>query len=103
MAVIELVINPVAGKGRALRIGEEAAALLKSRGIDFAKHLTDHPRHATELAREAAGRGAETVIAFGGDGTLTETAARPPAHAHGAGRSPRGHRQRFYQNHRHAT
>ena len=26
MAVIELVINPVAGKGRALRIGEEAAA-----------------------------------------------------------------------------
>ena len=97
MAVIELVINPVAGKGRALRIGEEAAALLKSRGIDFAKHLTDHPRHATELAREAAGRGAETVIAFGGDGT------RPPAHAHSAGRSPRGHRQRFYQNHRHAT
>lgn len=75
MAVIELVINPVAGKGRALRIGEEAAALLKSHGIDFAKHLTDHPRHATELAREAAGRGAETVIAFGGDGTLTETAA----------------------------
>ena len=69
MAVIELVINPVAGKGRALRIGEEAAALLKSRGIDFAKHLTDHPRHATELAREAAGRGAETVIAFGGDGS----------------------------------
>ena len=75
MAVIELVINPVAGKGRALRIGEEAAALLNSRGIDFAKHLTDHPRHATELAREAAGRGAETVIAFGGAGTLTETAA----------------------------
>ena len=27
MAVIELVITPVAGKGRALRIGEEAAAL----------------------------------------------------------------------------
>ena len=75
MGVIELVINPVAGKGRALGIGEEAAELLKSRGIAFAKHLTDHPRHATELAREAAGRGAETVIAFGGDGTLTETAA----------------------------
>ena len=43
MAVIELVINPVAGKGRALGIGEEAAELLKSRGIAFAKHLTDHP------------------------------------------------------------
>ena len=103
MAVIELVINPVAGKGRALRIGEEAAALLKSRGIDFAKHLTDHPRHATELARESAGRGAETVIAFGGGRHAHRNGRRPPAHAYGAGRSPRGHRQRFYQNHRHAT
>lgn len=73
--MMELVINPVAGKGRALRIGEEAAAVLKARGIAFQKHLTDHPRHATELASQAAQRGADTVIAFGGDGTLTETAA----------------------------
>ena len=73
--MMELVINPVAGKGRALRIGEEAASLLKARGIAFQKHLTDHPHHATELASQAAQRGADTVIAFGGDGTLTETAA----------------------------
>ena len=73
--MMELVINPVAGKGRALRVGEEAAALLEARGIAFQKHLTDHPRHATELASQAAQRGADTVIAFGGDGTLTETAA----------------------------
>ena len=73
--MMELVINPVAGKGRALRVGEEAAALLEARGIAFQKHLTDHPHHATELASQAAQRGADTVIAFGGDGTLTETAA----------------------------
>lgn len=73
--MMELVINPVAGKGRALRVGEEAAAVLKARGIAFQKHLTDHPHHATELASQAAQRGADTVIAFGGDGTLTETAA----------------------------
>lgn len=73
--MMELVINPVAGKGRALRVGEEAAAVLEARGIAFQKHLTDHPHHATELASQAAQRGADTVIAFGGDGTLTETAA----------------------------
>lgn len=77
MAVIELVINPVAGKGRALRIGEEAAALLKSRGIDFAKHLTDHPRHAT-------GAGARGRRARGGNRDRPSAATarspkRPPA------------------------
>ena len=35
MAVIELVINPVAGKGRALRIGEEAARALEGAAHTF--------------------------------------------------------------------
>lgn len=73
--MLELIVNPIAGNGRAKEIGEEAAGLLKEKGVDFFLHLTDHPGHATELAREAAARGAETVIAFGGDGTITETAA----------------------------
>ena len=56
MAVIELVINPVAGKGRALRIGEEAAALLKSHGIDFAKHLTPGMPRSWRARPPGAGR-----------------------------------------------
>lgn len=73
--MIELIINPAAGNGRAKEIGQAAEALLRERGIAFETHWTERPGHATELAREAAERGAETVIAFGGDGTVTETAA----------------------------
>lgn len=73
--MIELIINPAAGNGRAAQIGREAERILRERGIVFETHLTQHRGHATHLAREAALRGAETVIAFGGDGTITETAA----------------------------
>ncbi|MEG0742218.1 MAG: diacylglycerol kinase family lipid kinase [Clostridia bacterium] len=72
--MIELIINPVAGNGRAKQIGEQAVTYLKEREADFVAHLTNHPGHATELAHAAAMRGANTVIALGGDGTVTETA-----------------------------
>ncbi|MEG0639554.1 MAG: diacylglycerol kinase family lipid kinase [Clostridia bacterium] len=72
--MIELIINPVAGNGRAKQIGEQAAAYLTEREVDFITKFTDHPHHATELARDAAARSVDTVIALGGDGTVTETA-----------------------------
>lgn len=74
-AMIELIINPVAGNGLAKKIGREAEDMLRERKINFASHTTTHPGHATELARAAAMRGAETVVAFGGDGTITEVGA----------------------------
>lgn len=72
--MIELIVNPVAGNGRAKQIGDMAAAYLKEHGADFITRTTEHAGHATELARAAAERGADTVIALGGDGTVTETA-----------------------------
>ena len=73
--MIELIINPTAGNGYAAQISKEIEQLLTQRMIPYTSHLTEHPGHATELAREAAARGASTVISIGGDGTLTETAA----------------------------
>lgn len=73
--MIELIINPIAGNGYAKQIGKEIGQLLDQRGIAYTARLTSHPGHATELAREAAARGADTVVSVGGDGTLTETAA----------------------------
>jgi diacylglycerol kinase family enzyme len=35
---------------------------------------TQRPRHAAELSREAARDGYDAVVAFGGDGTINETA-----------------------------
>ena len=72
--MIELIVNPVAGNGRARQTGEQAAAYLRERDVEFVTKLTNHPGHATDLARDAARRGVDTVIALGGDGTVTETA-----------------------------
>jgi YegS/Rv2252/BmrU family lipid kinase len=46
--------------------------LLAERGIDSAVTATEHPNHATELAREAVDDGVDMVISYGGDGTLNE-------------------------------
>ena len=73
--MIELIVNPAAGGGRAVEIAKQAAEKLRQLGKEFVLHTTDHPGHATEIAREAAQRGSKTVIAFGGDGTVHETAA----------------------------
>lgn len=73
--MLELIVNEAAGRGMALQTAQQVCERLKERGFPFRLHHTSHPGHATMLAREAAQRGAETVIAFGGDGTLHETAA----------------------------
>lgn len=73
--MLELIVNPVAGNGRARQVGEQAAEHLRGRGAEFTVRLTEYPGHATLLAREAAARGVDTVVALGGDGTVTETAA----------------------------
>ena len=73
--MLELIVNETAGRGLAAQTAQQVCERLKERGIDFRLHHTSHPGHATVLAREAAQCGAETVIAFGGDGTLHETAA----------------------------
>ena len=71
----EVIVNPAARNGQAKEIGQEAERYLKEKQVDFIIRYTEYPGHATELARDAASRGVETVIAMGGDGTVCETAA----------------------------
>ena len=73
-AMLEIIVNPAAGNGRARVIAEEIAAYLKEKGVPNNMMYTEEQDHATTLAREAAARGAETVVAVGGDGTITEVA-----------------------------
>lgn len=72
--MLHMIINPTAGNGRAVRVGEQAEKVLKARGIDYRISRTEYAGHATELAQAAATEGATTVIAVGGDGTVLETA-----------------------------
>jgi YegS/Rv2252/BmrU family lipid kinase len=75
---IGFVINPISGgagwrhdTGRARRDVAEAGA--REAGVDAEIALTDRQGHATELARGFVARGLD-VIAWGGDGTINETA-----------------------------
>ena len=64
-----LIVNPVAGGGKAGRVLPEVAAALESRGFGVRSALTRDLDHARELAREAAGAG-ETVVCLSGDGMV---------------------------------
>src|SRR5581483_483258 len=71
-----LIWNPAAGRGRAARLRDAARAVLAAAGWQIDAMPTDHPGHATELARTLAHEGrVEAVFAWGGDGTLREVGA----------------------------
>ena len=69
---IRFILNPISGKTPAEPEHVARVIQLNFPGADM--RLTKAPGHATELAREAAAAGFESVVAIGGDGTLNETA-----------------------------
>jgi diacylglycerol kinase (ATP) len=71
--MIEVIHNPVAGQKAADRI-EKVHAFLASKGADFRILRTEGGGDAVIMAREAALKGADTVVAVGGDGTIHEVA-----------------------------
>lgn len=66
---IALIVNPAAGRGRALRNAEAALPALKRCGLVPEVHTTTRAGEAVTLAAEA---NASTVVAVGGDGTVQE-------------------------------
>jgi YegS/Rv2252/BmrU family lipid kinase len=76
--VIAIIVNPVAGGGRsdaARRRVRRAAAIGERAGGPAEVFVTERAGHARELARQAVGRGARLVVAWGGDGTISEVAS----------------------------
>jgi YegS/Rv2252/BmrU family lipid kinase len=68
------IVNPVAGGGKKLSCLSDIEAFCHQRGLTYEIVLTKAPKHATELARQAAGR-FEVIVAVGGDGTVNEVAS----------------------------
>jgi YegS/Rv2252/BmrU family lipid kinase len=68
-----IVYNPTAGRRRANRLWRVLDVMVAN-GVRLELAETRHAGHARELAREAACRGAELVVAAGGDGTIAEVA-----------------------------
>ncbi len=74
MAAYTFIINPAAGSGHAVDVETMLKARSERAGLDAVFLRTEHPGHATELARAAAAAGG-TVVSVGGDGTNLEVAA----------------------------
>jgi YegS/Rv2252/BmrU family lipid kinase len=70
-----IIINPVSGRGQQGQastketLARAAAAALR---IDVDVAVTTHAGHARDLARAFIAGGADTVVAWGGDGTINE-------------------------------
>jgi YegS/Rv2252/BmrU family lipid kinase len=74
MRRVALIYNPASGQhsaGRGSAIGK-ALAVLRDAGIEAEALETLAPGSASLLATEAAGRGCDTILACGGDGTVHE-------------------------------
>ena len=72
-----IIINPVAGSGRP-RAGarvELARNVLRQCGVDGQVCLTTRQGEAREYARSFVERGVDTIVAWGGDGTVNEVAS----------------------------
>jgi YegS/Rv2252/BmrU family lipid kinase len=67
-----LIVNPRAAGGSTGRHFDDIAAAVRAAVGDFDHAFTERPMHGAEVARGALARGADLVIAVGGDGTINE-------------------------------
>lgn len=68
----KVILNPYAGRWKALSKKDEAETALKNAGITYDLCQTEGPGHAVELAKNAALEGYSPIIIAGGDGTIGE-------------------------------
>ena len=66
------IVNPAAGGGRSRKLLGPALERLKAGGIEVKVAATRARGDATEIARQAYGRGVRNFISVGGDGTSYE-------------------------------
>lgn len=71
-STLHVVVNPMAGNGRAGRRWPGFASQLRAAGYDFKAYLTTGPGDATDIARRLARRDVPTLVCVGGDGTMNE-------------------------------
>lgn len=71
---LAIIVNPRAGRGRALGLLPRIISGLGADGGPCRVHVTAEPREATQVARRFVAEGIGLVVAVGGDGTVNEVA-----------------------------
>ncbi len=69
---VVFIMNPISGAANKAEIPELIAKTLDLESFDYELVLTEHPGHATEIARQEKDNGTDIVVAIGGDGTVNE-------------------------------
>ena len=67
-----VIVNPVAGTARGLRLGQQMRVALEEKGIVCAVRLTNGMDDAMRWSRSAAADGFDLIVVIGGDGTVGE-------------------------------
>jgi diacylglycerol kinase (ATP) len=67
-----LIVNPVAGQARGLRLGQQMRHAFEKRGITCSVRVTNGMGDAQRWSQEAAATGFDVIVAIGGDGTIGE-------------------------------
>lgn len=67
-----VIVNPISGIGKQKKIESVLKANLNHDLFDYKVAYTEHIHHGTELAREAADKGTDIVVAVGGDGSVND-------------------------------
>ncbi len=67
-----IVVNPISGIGRQKKIEQLLKKNLNADLFDYEVRYTEYRHHGTEIARDAADRGYDCVVAVGGDGSVND-------------------------------
>jgi diacylglycerol kinase (ATP) len=72
---IIFILNPFSGVSQKQLIEKEIHTYIDKTQFDYKVLYTEHPHHATEIAKEAVTNQINMVVAVGGDGSVNEIAA----------------------------
>ena len=71
----KIIINPISGGGKNKDIEDIINKYLDKQRFQYDIHITTHPLHAKEIARQAIKEDYKAIIGVGGDGTINEIAS----------------------------
>jgi len=67
-----LIVNPVAGQARGLRLGQQMRKVFEDKGVTCPVRVTSGQGDALRWSQDAAKLGFQVIVAIGGDGTIGE-------------------------------
>ena len=67
-----MILNPYAGRWKALEHKDEVLLALNAAGVDHKLIVTEKPGHGTQIAEQAIIDGYNPLISAGGDGSISE-------------------------------